>query len=42
MQAMPKNVLKDRLLLSPIDKIWNPEEMQGGSFHSHLMTYIRK
>ena len=38
----PPNILKDRLLYSPIDKIWAPGDIEGGSFHNHMISFVRK
>jgi hypothetical protein len=30
------NIIKDRLILSPIEEAWKPEPIQGGSYYNHI------
>ena len=38
---MQKNIIKDRLLLSPLNHIWNPEPVKG-SYYTTLSNIIRQ
>lgn len=39
---MQKNVIKDRLVISPMNHVWNPEDLEGGSFYNHLCNAVRR
>ena len=38
---MQKNIIQDRLVISPIDKVWTPDEIEG-SFYIHLQKKVRQ
>ena len=38
---MQKNIIKDRLLLSPMNHVWTPEPVEG-SYYNTLCNIIRK
>ena len=38
---MEQNIVKDGYLISPI-KNWDPEDIEGGSFYSHLCKRVRQ
>lgn len=39
---MQKNIVKDRLVLSPINHVWDPDDLEGGSFYTHLCNAVRR
>ena len=39
---MQNNIVKDRLIISPINNVWSPEELEGGSFYSHFCNNVRR
>jgi len=39
---MQKNVIENGIVTSPVNQIWAPEEIQGGSFYSHLLKKVHK
>lgn len=39
---MQKNIIKDQLILSPVNEAYAPEEIEGGSFYNHVINYVRR
>ena len=39
---MELNIIKDRLLYSPNNQAWSPEEVEGGSLYNHLCNKVRR
>ena len=39
---MLKNIVKDRLILSPINDAWTPEPLEGGSLYNDLCNKVRR
>ena len=39
---MLKNIVKDRLILSPINGAWTPEPLEGGSLYNDLCNKVRR
>ena len=39
---MQKNIVKDRILQSPLNHLWTPRDLSPGSFYTHLSNEVRK
>lgn len=39
---MLKNIVKDRLILSPINDAWTSEPLEGGSLYNDLCNKVRR
>ncbi len=39
---MEKNIVKDGLITSPINHVWTPQEMEGGSFYNQMVNTVRR
>ena len=39
---MQQNIVQDRLIISPINNVWSPSDLEGNSFYNQICNTVRR